>query len=340
MKNLISSTGLVFLILPVILHSCKKEKEEVTLPGTQIIADHTVVERFDDIPQYYMDKVKEMWLVYAGESHSAAIRTGLTLFESLYPAYDVSVTESGTPEAYTTSHLRASRATWGSYNYPTGWRYSYGERDWYANSTGIDRTKTGISYCNTNNLTISAFGYGWCWDMTETTGSPTANADPVYGCHWYGRSLGSPEGDKAWGLDAADYAETANSVCLDTYLSATQEYIDYCTTNSIPTKVFFTTGPVDTYTGECGYQGYLKNERIRDYVEAHSSTILFDYADILCYDDDGTPTTTTWSGHTYPVITTTNLTPTTTGHISDAGALRLAKAMWWMLVRIAGWDGN
>ncbi len=28
------------------------------------------------------------------------------------------------------------------------------------------------------------------------------------------------------------------------------------------------------------------------------------------------------------------------GHISNAGALRLAKAMWWMLARMAGWDGG
>ena len=28
----------------------------------QIIADHTVVDKFDDIPQYYIDKVKEMWV--------------------------------------------------------------------------------------------------------------------------------------------------------------------------------------------------------------------------------------------------------------------------------------
>jgi predicted alpha/beta-fold hydrolase len=29
-----------------------------------------------------------------------------------------------------------------------------------------------------------------------------------------------------------------------------------------------------------------------------------------------------------------------TGHITYVGAERLAKAMWWMLARIAGWDGN
>ncbi len=46
----------------------------------------------------------------------------------------------------------------------------------------------------------------------------------------------------------------------------------------------------DIYAGEAGYQGYLKNEeRIREYVRADASRILLDYADILCYDNDGTP---------------------------------------------------
>jgi hypothetical protein len=27
-------------------------------------------------------------------------------------------------------------------------------------------------------------------------------------------------------------------------------------------------------------------------------------------------------------------------HIGEVGALRLAKAMWWMLARIAGWEGS
>ena len=59
----------------------------------------------------------------------------------------------------------------------------------------------------------------------------------------------------AWGLDDADNSVTGNSVNLDTYLEATQQYIDYCSANSIPTKVFFTTGPVDIYDGESGLSG-------------------------------------------------------------------------------------
>jgi len=267
----------------------------------QIIVDHTVVDKFDDIPQEYIDEVKKMWLSYAGESHSSAIRTGLTLLESVDSRFQVNVTESGIPETYTSSHLRASRATWGDLLNSTGWRYSYGEEDWYTSSTAINRTKAGITYYNTIGPELNAFGFGWCWDSAE-------EADDMV-----------------------------------TYLNATQQYIDYCITNDYPTEVFFTTGPVDgaNATGEVGYNKYLAYEAIRDYVALDETRILFDYADILCYDDDSeTPNTTTWSGHVYPIITTTNSLPEQTGHISNAGALRLARAMWWMLAKIAGWDGG
>jgi hypothetical protein len=305
----------------------------------QIIADHTIVDKFDDIPQYYIDQVKKMFVTVPGESHSQAYRTGLLSLETSYPTYAVSVVESGTPEAYTTTNLRFSRATWGDYSNSSGWIYNYGEEDWWTNTTAINRTKAGITYCNTHNLNLAAIGFGWCWDMVNY--STAATADPVYGVHWRGTSIGGPSGELPWGLDAADNTLTGNSVNMDTYLSATQNYIDYCTANGYSTKVFFTTGPVDTYfTGESGYQGHLKHEYIRNYVLADPTRILFDYADILCYDDNGTPTTTTWSGHTYPTITTTNLGAANVGHIGSAGSIRLAKAIWWMLARMAGWDGG
>jgi len=84
----------------------------------------------------------------------------------------------------------------------------------------------------------------------------------------------------------------------------------------------------------------LKHEAIRSYVRANTSRILFDYADILCYNDDGTTATQTWNGHTYPGITAQNLGDESIGHIGSAGAIRLAKAQWWLLARLAGWDGG
>ncbi|MBN2401923.1 MAG: hypothetical protein JXN64_05950 [Spirochaetes bacterium] len=270
-----------------------------TVPDAQIIADHTVVDLYDDIPQVWIDEGKKMWLVIAGESHSAAYRTGLLNLEGSYPTYVVNVTDSGTPEAYTTSHLRVSRGTWGDNSHETGWIYSYGEEDWFTGSNAVSRTKAGISYCHANNLTISAFGLGWCWDN---------------------------------GIDADE---------MINYLTATVDYMDYCTASNIPTKIIFTTGPVDGYSGEGAYNNYLRWQAVRDYIAAIPEAILFDYADILCYDNGATdPNTITWNGHTFPTITANNEEPEQTGHITNAGALRLAKAMWWMLARMAGWDGN
>ena len=45
--------------------------------GGPIIADHTAVDQYDDIPQEYIDKVKTMWLDVPGESHSSGYRKGL-----------------------------------------------------------------------------------------------------------------------------------------------------------------------------------------------------------------------------------------------------------------------
>ena len=260
----------------------------------QIIADHTIVDRFDNIPQAYIDEVKKLWLLLPGESHAAGYRTGLEALEALYPAYQVNVGTSP-PEAYTDTHLRISSRPWGDIDNETGWALSYGEEDWFTSALAKTRTKAGITYCNdTFGVTIGAMGFGWCWDLTAS---------------------------------ATDYN------------TATDEYVAYCAANSYATKIFYTTGPVDTYTGEQGYWQYLKYTTIRDHVALDNTRVLFDYADILCYDDDGSgPNTTTWDGHTYPIITSANEDPVVSGHISAIGRLRIAKAMWWMLARLSGWE--
>lgn len=315
-------------------------------PGTpgQIIADHTIVDRYSAIPARYIALVKKMWLDVPGESHSEAYRIGLTILASENPDYAVSVTEAGTPEGTTDAHLRVSRASWGCLSNETGWVYGYGEEDWYTNATALLRTKAHLAYCNSNGHEIAAMGFGWCWDMTWING-PSGTIDAVHDTRWAGSSQDGPEGNRIWGLDAGDTVLTGNSVCMDTYLAATQAYIDYCTTQGYGTKVFFTTGPVDGYyPGEVGYQRHIKQEYIRNYVKADVTRILFDYADILCHDADGSQNIqsyTSESGNTYsyPVITATNLGDASIGHIGQAGALRLAKALWWMLARMAGWDG-
>ncbi len=212
----------------------------------QIIADHTVVNHYDDIPQEYINEVKKMLLVIPGESHANGYFEGLLSLEDLDPAYQTNWSSSGAPSGPTSSYLRVTKGTWGDFDHETGWIHSYGEEDWFTNPTALSRTKSGISYCYNNGLTISAIGFGWCYDQIE--GPNTTAADPVYGVRWAGRSVEGPEGNLAWGIDDEDFAETGNSINMDTYINATQEYIDYCASNNIPTTVFFTTGPVDDYS--------------------------------------------------------------------------------------------
>jgi hypothetical protein len=309
-----------------------------------IIADHTVVDQYSAIPDTYIDAVKTMWLNVPGESHSAAYRVGLDLLEALDPRYAVNVTTSGEPEGYTDQYLRMCMATWGDVDNPTGWRYGYGEEDWYTSAQAVAQTKTHLTYANTNGLEIAAMGFAWCWDMTSGN-NPGGGTDPVYQVRWAGSSVGGPEGDLRWGLDAEDQALTGNSVCMDTYLNAVDEYNAHCQANGYPTRVFFTTGPVDSSsnTGENGYQRYLKHQYMRNYVQALGDGILFDYADILTWGDDGTQNTVTWTDYggteqTFPFIHPDNLLGGDVGHIGEVGALRLGKALWWMLARMAGWE--
>ena len=304
-----------------------------------IIANHAAVDRCADIPQAYIDEVKKMWLDVPGESHSSGYRIGCQLLENQDGKYAVSVQESGTPEGYTDQYLRVSRASWGDVGHTTGWRYGYGEEDWYTSAQAVTQTKAHLTYANTNGFEIAAMGFGWCWDMTWTN-APGGGVDSAYQVRWAGSSVGGPEGNLRWGLDSGDQALTENSVCMDTYLQATEEYIAHCDANSYPTAVFFTTGPVDGggNTGESGYQRHLKHEYIRNHVMANNR-ILFDYADILTWGNDGTQNTVTWNDHggttrAFPYIHPDNMkdldgTYAEDGdHIGERGALRLAKAMW------------
>jgi hypothetical protein len=89
------------------------------------------------------------------------------------------------------------------------------------------------------------------------------------------------------------------------------------------------------------YNLHVRNEAIRDYIDNYEGNVVFfDYADIICHDDDGTLYYVMYGDIQVPKVTPTNAGDQTIGHIGEAGAIRLAKAMWWMLARIAGWDGN
>jgi hypothetical protein len=332
--------------LILLTNGCKERV--IIMPGErnndQIIADHSIVGDFVKIPSYYIEEVKKMIVAFPGESHSEAYREGLLLLQSHHPEFK---SRLFTTEDSTEGSLRiydgkpVGEAEWFTW-------HAYGSKEKPSES---DYIKKLISDSNGSSNPIHAIGFAWCWDLYASrsritlnldriTGRVSIRRDPEHGVYWKGASIGGPDGNREWGLDSDDYKNTGNRVSLSSYIQATVEYEKFCKDNGYVTKIVYTTGPADFFTGESGYQGFLKHQAIRKFVKEDSSRILFDYNDILCYDNDGSQTTTSWRGHVYPVITPTNSGDGRIGHISAEGAIRLAKAQWWMLARIAGWDGN
>ncbi len=288
-------------------------------------------------------RAKRLWIDVVGASHSQGFRVGCKLLQDQEPRYAVTITESGVMESYTTNHLRISRAYWNAQH--SYWSYGTGEDAWYASESGVEETKEHILFCNTNGFRLSVLAFGWSWQPSWHNMS-SSDIDPVHHVRWSGSSVGGPDGDRAWGLDSSSYAVTTNRISMESYIRATEEYRDFCRTNGFSTKVIFTTAPVD-YTGDTAYQVYLKNNYIRNYVSNSTDAILFDFADILCWDDSGNRATNAWTDLAgnktfYEWIAQDNylnLDGSFGGsnpyHFGERGALRLAKALWYMLAVIS-----
>lgn len=311
-----------------------------------LIVDHNAVNQYTNLTATDITRVKKMWISLAGESHSSGYRNGCQLLMNLDPRFKVGIQDSGTPEGDTPDHLRISRATWGYSGNSAGWTYSYGEADWFTSPYALGTTKAGLMYCATTGPKLDVLGFGWCWDMSCWWEEMGGGTNMTYGTRWAGSSSDGPDGNRRWGLTSADYPLTGNRICMDTYLNATEEYRSFCASNGINTKVIFTTGPVDRMgADENSYQTAVKNQFIRDYVSTTSDGILFDYADILSWDDAGMQKTMSWRDFngilkSFPTIADDNTLDLDGGstedgdHIGERGALRLAKALWWMLAQI------
>jgi hypothetical protein len=286
-----------------------------------------------------------MLVFMAGESHSLTYQAGQELLEQLDPVYQVETYSSYPVPAYSDQYLRIGRP------------FMMGEDSFFSQSN-LDLIKGETKDQNDTGNPHDVMGFGWCWDMTWIN-PPGGTMDPVHRVRWAGSSEGGPDGNKRWGLDRGDSILTGNRVCMDTYLEGVDELIQFCMEMQIPTQWIYTTGPVDGEEEngtELGFQRELKHDHIRNFVAADDSRILFDYADILCWNNVGEKNMAEWNdkGEIRPhaQIHPDNLmdyddsfniiewTDDDGDHIGEVGALRLAKAMWWMLARIAGWEGN
>ncbi len=314
-----------------------------TLAG--IVADHSVIDQFDQIPDHYIQEVKKMLVNIPGESHGRGYLYGVEQVAQQSPAFAANTKWSGAPEEYTDQHLRVHRPIWFDAGWGMTWLPSAGEEEIWTSDEAVTGINNNFSYsANTLGNNIDAFLWGWCWDMGGTTPTGTI-LDSEYHVHWGGRHVVGSLGDQGvWGLDDEDTQQLGAMVSMDDYLRAIDKY----NADNPNTTAVFTTGPGD-YNGERGYAVFLKNQHIRNHVAQSDDRVLFDYADILAHDADGIQNTTTWNdtafgdSHTYERMLTAYRVEWDGGngsaHISQEASVRLGKALWWMLARIAGWDG-
>ncbi len=329
------------ILLPILFVFCVN-----TIKG-QIIADHNAVDDFDNIPDEYLEKVKRMVVEMAGESHASGFNYGQELLAILYP---ICLTDfwDGTPPVNSNGHLRLGSTATTS------------DGDYFTNTAAIESYKQRIANQNNSGVEFDVMGFVWCWDMYYTQpNSWNTQRDPVYNVRWGGSVEQAPQNIPIIGLDDGDQNLTENSVSVQSYLDAVVNYQEYCVENGWKTKIIFTTGPVDdTYPvsagTEDGVQREIKHDFIREFVKENSERILFDYADILCWNNNGEKHTETWDdngnhrihAHLHPDNTfdyddNLNVIPGEEDgdHIGEIGSVRISKALWWMLARIAGWEG-
>lgn len=316
----------------------------LSLKPQAIVADHNAVEEYTDIPEFYKDKVKTMLLNIVGESHSRGYRYGLQLLEDVDDSYacDIRFSKQNPLEPGTLA-LRAHAAI----RTASSWDNWVGEEDFWTTTWAVDQLKNHLDYCRTTlENPISVIGFAWCYDMTYTYAPQSDYTDPEFGCKWFGGSKcwdGEAFVERgAWGIDATDSAALGGyRVTLQQYLRTIDALRSYSASVAV-----YTTSPMDgsDNTGERGYQRQIKNNYIREYIADNEMAVLFDYADIVSYNDEGVQQTTTWDDHTFPVIHPDNYGTYNGGegdcHLSEAGCLRLGKALWWMLARIAGWQSE
>jgi len=279
-----------------------------------LIIDHTAVQKFDQIPAYWLEKAKGLTIHYGHTSHGSQIIAGLNYLENYIDSkkYSVAIGERNSqrnPNLPSQENPPALRM-WeeGLWPYTDASRNRLGYWDGESAQAGTKNVlKSGL---------FNVSGWCWCGQVSESD----------------------------W--------------------SYIQEYLDVLTMyeQEFPNVTFFymtghSVAPGPPTHQQKAYERLLRNNNgIRDYCRDNNK-ILFDFADIESWDLDGNfhpeeDGSGVWCDEwcrnhpedcqNIPVRSEAGggSSCTTCAHSHGLNCVIKAKAFWYMMARIAGWDGQ
>lgn len=291
------------------------------IDSANIIVDSRSVDAFDDIPEQYIQAAADLRMLFIDRSVGGNIHEGLTclsypndeqapfsscrVLEHFEPSYEVdpSVIDWSRPGGYDRSN----------------WEFQF----WLSNcGNWPDKIQCFQDMVNPiiGQFDVVSFQYSY---LAVMDGSTIANQPG--GFFW------------------------DNSAYLDVY-----DFEDYVAQHSDKVFIYWTSSLARSIGNEVSVSF---NEQMRQYA-IDNEKVLFDVADILSHDPDGNPCYDNRDGvyyannhdsenfpddgQQYLAICPHYTTETEGGHLGSvaAGKIRVAKAFWVLMARIAGWDGS
>jgi hypothetical protein len=283
-----------------------------TLLAAPIVVDHTCTD-VSKIPDNWIEQVRKMIVQYVGESHGRQVPHGLALLAAQDEKYKVQIGDGENDKIDVLTDttalriLRTQKNTYGPIN---------GDELYWATETARGYTEATAQDAVDKGTPLAVSLWCWCWDMSSEN----------------------------WVHDESGAVITYNDERNEAYLNAIRRF----NTNRPQTKFIYHTGVTDVQVSAGGWRSTYYNGIIRTSATTDGG-ILFDQADIENWNEAGTQQRTeTWNdngtmrtiyvrNNDYDETVGTQFQP---GHTNDALCLKKAKAFWWMLARIAGWDGT